>query len=619
MEVGMRKFAILLFIALFSIIPSFAYAETSGEEKLLNDLVALEEPYFLPSASASLLYVGHYLYVEGLITDNYNDFEQSRSQVIDYLNNTYSPYEITSPNYYSYWFYVTFCDEGEIPRESCATYPIVVRNKVPDNINSKMERLKYDTASNKLSIAGINTKNDADYYFALSEYYSLKYGLSVYRSFENTPGEYIPIDYSRITFTNSECETLLKKSFGINNQLSIELANLEKATYCGEDNDYTVELDFSESNASSQVAAQAKDFSNKLNSINTIQLDGFQLINAIVNERDYYSAWGTEEYSSEKKPFSARAANYSLDTKKLLDNKNINIITPETNNYGCGGFFPYWFCGGALLEEQNGIFYGGVKYKTIVAHKFYISESTEDTTDAYSKAVDDAITDYLSANEDDITVNYAGKITTRLLEDEDQLIEIDQYKVKLFNKEYYFAVEKNDEKSVPANFKSEDIDTEVSLETESSEVPFDSNIQVIRVSNTEHIDLINNLNLNAANVYDIDLYSEGSGEKIKKLKNGQFNFKISIPKELKNKTVLVYYISSTGEVEEIEAKTNGHFVEFNTNHLSEYMIGTTDEISEAILNNPNTSDNIRYLAIIMTLSFTLFIFLIKINNTSSSF
>ena len=96
-------------------------------------------------------------------------------------------------------------------------------------------------------------------------------------------------------------------------------------------------------------------------------------------------------------------------------------------------------------------------------------------------------------------------------------------------------------------------------------------------------------------MFDLKLFSKSADNYITKLEDGTFEVKLPISEELKDKNLVVYYVTSEGKIEEYEVIVKDGFAIFKTNHFSIYSLAekTSSIINEsADEENPKTFDNV---------------------------
>lgn len=171
------------------------------------------------------------------------------------------------------------------------------------------------------------------------------------------------------------------------------------------------------------------------------------------------------------------------------------------------------------------------------------------------------------------------------------------YVAKINNEEHYFIVNKNTSKMQTPKLVTSDFLTDVTVSSNSGSIPLDTMVEIKKLTSGEEYDKIMKI-LNATNseTFDISLFSKSLNKYITKLSDGSFEVRIPIKEELKDKSLVVYYITDDGKSEEYEVKVENNYAIFNTNHFSVYTLAekkTQVEIDESeSIKNPKTSDEI---------------------------
>ena len=118
-----------------------------------------------------------------------------------------------------------------------------------------------------------------------------------------------------------------------------------------------------------------------------------------------------------------------------------------------------------------------------------------------------------------------------------------------------------------------DAATNISIATTSKSVPVDATIKASEVTSGEEYEkIIEKLNIENSQSFDLKLYSNIKDEYITSVEDGYFSVNIPIPDFLKDKELVVYYVSDDGEIEEYPVTVNGDNAEFQTNHFSIYTL-----------------------------------------------
>ena len=278
--------------------------------------------------------------------------------------------------------------------------------------------------------------------------------------------------------------------------------------------------------------------------------------------------------------------------------------------------------GGGLIIYYNGYAEattsGGIYLRRVI----YIPESTEDTTEAYIKAAQKRINEYLGT--EDVKVTLGGALTTLadnipetsnmygsnyedLLDPQvdTETTDGNYYNIKVGNRTYKFYIIKSSEIPETPTYNALNLNNNISITSTDSSIPLDTTITVEEVEDNTLEDKIGTSNYKS---YDITLYSDAKGKKIEKLENGKFKVSIPVPEELKGKDIVVYYVSEDGTKEEHAVTvTDDGFAVFETNHFSVYTLAEKPSIS------PKTGDSLSLYLIILSLGITGFISLILIS------
>ncbi len=105
---------------------------------------------------------------------------------------------------------------------------------------------------------------------------------------------------------------------------------------------------------------------------------------------------------------------------------------------------------------------------------------------------------------------------------------------------------------------------------------------------------------NVKYVFDINVLENGN---VVKISDTKMRIKIALPEDLKGyKKYEVVYISDDKIEETISAVVEDGYIVFETSHLSEYGIVATEKLSNTIVENPKTGDNISSYLIVSILS-----------------
>lgn len=320
-------------------------------------------------------------------------------------------------------------------------------------------------------------------------------------------------------------------------------------------------------------------------------IDDMGYINQLINYDDIEKYFGLVQGNVELFKM------YPEMKKYIESNSNIKYIPV----FGAGGWGPLSLdAGGVLVAYYDDIAVGMSENFTYSTYRIiYISNKTENTTEAYIDAALKRIKEYINDNSYKISITYDEETEDgdyNYLEYETKI-----YKLTINDKEYNLGISPMDEEKIKKlKIESKDYKTDISVETESFDVPLDVSVKAEDLTNKYKGYL---------KVYDINLYSSIKDEYVTKMKNGII-VRIPLPDEYNKKSLDIYYIKENGEkgekyeaiVVEIDGKK---YAVFTTNHFSIYAI---EEINEDLeknseeIKNPQTNDGISNSRLLFILS-----------------
>lgn len=252
-------------------------------------------------------------------------------------------------------------------------------------------------------------------------------------------------------------------------------------------------------------------------------------------------------------------------------------------------------CFGYLNLIYDDVVYSYVKIAGVKQNNvLYVPDETENTREAYIKAALDRVNKYIpKAN---VKIEYAGQIADindfGVLSLND-IVDVNKtlgeyYKVTIGEEEYYYFIAKDSAKMRTPVMNTVDTLTDISIKTESSEVPLDSKINtvVIDAKSDEYKEFLKKVNINNGLVVDLKLFSDSINKNISKLDDGVFKVYVPLNDELRKLDLTAYYVKDNGEIEKHDVKIEGDYLVFETDHFSTYVIGGNK------LENPATLDNV---------------------------
>lgn len=161
------------------------------------------------------------------------------------------------------------------------------------------------------------------------------------------------------------------------------------------------------------------------------------------------------------------------------------------------------------------------------------------------------------------------------------------YKVIIGDNTYYTLIRSDSSKMVETTYRTSDILTDVSISSSNKTIPYDALVNVRKITDGEtYKKILDILKLTNSEMYDLKLFSKSLDNYVSKLVNGNFEVRIPIKDEYKNKNLVAYYVDDNGKVTEYEVTVKDGYAIFNTDHFSIYTLGVKS------VNNPQTSDNI---------------------------
>ena len=137
---------------------------------------------------------------------------------------------------------------------------------------------------------------------------------------------------------------------------------------------------------------------------------------------------------------------------------------------------------------------------------------------------------------------------------------------------YQFIIIKDSSQMITPTYKTVDFKTKVEIKTEST-IPLDTVIGAdVLTSGTEYDRIMGVLNAEKAQMYDLTLYSNTTGQNITKFEDGKFQVSVPIPEGWDSAGMTVYYVDADGKVTEHEVTPENGYAVFDTYHFSIYTL-----------------------------------------------
>jgi len=338
----------------------------------------------------------------------------------------------------------------------------------------------------------------------------------------------------------------------------------------------------SDKSASSKVAPIVKKIAEKVKGETKIEnsfiLEDLYLINYLNSLKDGIN--------------SEMSLNFSKELIELTNGSNIAYKFDTRMGSSSAGL--WFYLGGWGFVYYNGEPIDGAKIGITRSHVLYVPSDTKDTDEARIEAALKRIKGYLGTT-DGIKIEVGGTLESTGSEQynwnyygliDEKTSGKNYYNITINGKTYKFAICKKDSKELEnPKYIASDLMSNISIKSDSSELPLDTAITVKSVT-SEEIEKVLGTDLYAA--YDISLYSNAKQVKITKLENGKFIVSIPVPEILKDKEITVYYINEKGEKEEHIATVKDGYASFETDHFSTYIL-----VEKEAEENPNTLDSIQ--------------------------
>jgi len=309
---------------------------------------------------------------------------------------------------------------------------------------------------------------------------------------------------------------------------------------------------------------------------------------------------------------------YSGELKALVKNSNIKYYVD--NRMGWWSPFEVGRKGIAIFKFKDIVYYINSYLGTEAEYVIYVPNEIGDTKEEIMAAAQRRIDKYLEKQENiQATISYAGtaweanvrywyeidkengelenpnttfeEYLSNFLPEEDENFGIDGVNVnddsfivtiKVGDKEKDFNViiKKDSSKMVTPKYKTVDMETNIEINSEDSSIPLDTHIKAEKLTNgKEYERILKILDLKENEMFDLKLYSDSLEDYITKLPNGEFEVRIPISEDFKNKDLKAYYVDENGKIEKYDITKKDGYAMFKTNHFSIYTLAE-EKVSE---------------------------------------
>jgi len=206
------------------------------------------------------------------------------------------------------------------------------------------------------------------------------------------------------------------------------------------------------------------------------QIEDLSLIN-------YYMTSSKSELWNNEAP--GRALKYVKELNEITEGTNLNFYL-ETRLGSQDETLMYESAFGPMTVFYGDYAYGFKEEGLYLKRVIYIPEATADNKDAYIAAAQKRIDEYLG-NDSGVIVSYGGLLSSldEGSEDIDNPVVSDgnYYNIKILDRTYKFYIVKGStEKLVAPSYAGKNIETNISISSNDSSVPLDTNIQAEKLT-----------------------------------------------------------------------------------------------------------------------------------------
>lgn len=314
-----------------------------------------------------------------------------------------------------------------------------------------------------------------------------------------------------------------------------------------------------------------------------------------VKDMELVNYWLNSEDESEKEGES-NFDNYSGELKSFVDYKNFNLLIDH--RLGADAEF-FTLRGGIGLLQHKGTTYYINDYMGVLGnHILYVPDDTGSTKEELLEAVQKRVDEYAGRGKVKITAGEGS--TLEYLEDSNNPDGENDF-IKNAEGNYWFIatvnginhkfiVVKDSKSMITPKHKTKDLKTDIEISTDSKNIPLDTIIEAKRlIEGQEYENIIKVLEVEENITFDLNLFSKSLNDYIRKLENENFEVKIPVPENLKNKKLIIYYVGENNKIEEYNVNIEDGYAIFKTNHFSTYTLAE-EKIENNLNSNVNSND-----------------------------
>lgn len=375
---------------------------------------------------------------------------------------------------------------------------------------------------------------------------------------------------------------------GTANSCNSDFSVCEVSAYFSDSSSSTETLEIVYQPTNSVVKSRVDSFIDSMGDNAVFDINDLEVINYITNSTRVYSGTIADR---------VMMANYSGELKNKLENSNIFVDFRTATAAGSDAPL-YKMASGDIVLRFNDVGYGYKPFVT-VRHKNILYVPTDTAEDEYMEVAQERINNYLGNSE--VVLSTGGELSSLIPDPEDLayilnelgVSGVDRYYTLTYEEtSYNFLIIADSTKMVTPSLITQDLITNAQISTLIPDIPLDSAINAnILTSGDEYDEIVETLNNEDVQMFDLKLYSKSLNSNITELSNGTFEVKVPVPSKLEGKDLIVYYVPSEGDVEEHEVSVSNGYAVFTTNHFSIYTLSEeiADQVTEA---NPETYDGI---------------------------
>ena len=310
---------------------------------------------------------------------------------------------------------------------------------------------------------------------------------------------------------------------------------------------------------------------------------------------------------------------FSGELKSYLKYNNIKFFVD--NRAGADEPFCTERLGVASFMFDDVVYHIDYFLGTRAEHVIYVPDNTENSTEALLKAAQSRIDEYIGAGKIELSYNGTvydvwvselyemsrwewsqenpnltleefkamGDVYIPTYEEFEEMIYVEGvkeedpfYAVNIKDgantkDTFYIIIKPDSSKMVTPEYKTVDVKNNVEISSDSADVPLDTSIEVDKLTSGAVYDKIMEvLDVKENETFDLKLYSDSLQNYITKLESGNFEVKIPVSEQLKDKALVAYYVDENDKIIEYKVTVKDGYAIFETNHFSIYTLAEAE-------------------------------------------